>query len=328
MKIVVAFYPIGLRAKDDYFKICADITGGEIFPVFGKSSGDIVKKIAGQRIHAHGRGLPFPEMSCLFGKRKIYTPHFNVVGISKKSSVFRSRLWNRYDKILALTDYAKRNFVNEGISPGKIEVLPLPIDFEYYSKARGGDRFRKKFGLEKREPFALVVGLRRGKNTDVIARACKIAGVRCVMVGPKSKSEVAEGFEWLLPTSQMEENSDVVFTGKLSDSEMLQAINAATMYVNSSDHTFECFSLITYQCACAGTPLCLPDFGVFDAFKGAALFHGNRNHEQLASNIRKYLDDGKLRARNSKKAKDAAKKYDYKKVRKLYEDFYERNGYI
>lgn len=329
MKIVVAFYPIGLRPKDDYFKICSDVTGGEIFPVFGKSIGEVIRSIAGKKVHAHGRGLPFPETSCIFASRKIYTAHFNVVGISKKSSLLRSRLWNRYEKVIALTDYAKRNFVMEGIKPNKVEVLPLPIDFGYYSKARGGDKFRKKFGLEKKEPFVLVVGLRKGKNIDVISRACETAGVKCVMVGPRNKSEVKSGFEWLLPTEyDLGENENIIFTGKLSDNELIQAINAATIYANSSDHTFECFSLTTYQCACAGTPLCLPDFGAFDSFKGAAMFHKNNYHKQLADNITKYLEDGKLRARNSKKAKDVAKKFDYSVVRKKYEEFYERVGYI
>lgn len=328
MKIVVPFYPIGLRPKDDYFKICADVTGGEIFPVFDKSSAEIVKGIAGQNVHAHGRGLPFPETSCIFAKRKVYTAHFNVVGISGRSNILRSRLWNRYEKVIALTDYAKRNFVQGGIRKEKVEVLPLPIDFRHYSKASGGDKFRKRVGLERREPFALAVGLRKGKNIDVISRACEAAGVRCVMVGPKNKSEVKDGFEWLLPTEFDFGTDNNIFTGKLSDAEMMQAINGATMYVNSSDNTFECFSLITYQCASAGTPLCLPDFGVFDAFKGSALFHKNTDHKQLASNMKNYLEDGKLRAKNSKKAKETAKGYEYEKVKRLYEEFYERIGYI
>lgn len=329
MKVVVAFYPIGLRPKDDYLKISADLTGGEIYPVFGKSNGEITKNIIGQKVHAHGRGLPFPEFSCIFAKRKIYTPHFNVVGVSKKSSMLRPRLWNRYEKIIALTNYAKKNFIKEGIRPEKIEVLPLPIDFDYYSKAKGGEKFRKKFGLEKREPFVLAAGLRRGKNIDVIARACELAGVKCVMVGWKDKSDVEPGFEWLLPEDDESLKSDnIIFTGKVSNQEFLQALSAATIYANSSDHTFECFSLTTYQCASAGVPLCLPDFGVFDAFKGSALFHNNKDHKQLASNIKKYLDGGKLRARNSKAAKEVAKKFDYEKVKKLHEEFYERIGYI
>lgn len=330
MKIVVNFYPIGLRPKDDYFKICADVTGGKIFSILNKSKSEIIREISGQNVHAHGRGLPFPEMSAIFAKRKIYTAHFNVVGVSGKSSFLRTKLWNRYDKVLAITDHARKNFVKEGINPNKVEVLPLPIDFSYYSKPSGGDKFRKKFGLEKKEPFVLVVGLRKGKNIDVIARACEMAGVKCVMVGPARKSDVKPGFEWLLPTEyDANRNSEkIIFTGKVSDRELLQAIDAATIYANSSDHTFECFSLITYQCASAGKAMCLPDFGVFDNFKGSALFHSNRDAKQLAANIEKYVSSKDLLKKNGRKAREVAKTRDHKKVIRLYEEFYERTGFI
>jgi glycosyltransferase involved in cell wall biosynthesis len=335
VKIVVKFYPlVGLqqhmRPKDDYFKICADVTGGEIFPITGKSNMEIIKAISGQKVHAHGRGLPFPETSGIFAKKKVYTAHFNVVGISRKSNFMRARLWNRFDKVIALTDYAKKNFIRGGIDPKKVEVLPLPIDYDHYSNLNGGEKFRKKFGLDKDEPFVLVVGLRSGKNIDVIARACELSGVKCVMVGPVEKNEVKSEFGWLLPNEYDlgSKSENVIFTGKLGDQELYQAIDAATIYANSSDHTFECFSLIAHQCAAAGKALCLPDFGVFDKFEGAALFHNNKNPKQLAMNILKYVHDKKLAERNGKKAQSVAKSHDYKNVVKLYERFYNKVGFI
>jgi len=329
-KIVVPFYPIDVKGKEDYLGFTADITGGEMVPVANLSKTQIIKKIIGQNIHVHGRGLPFPETSCLFAKRKIYTPHFNVVGVTKKSSVLRSKLWNRYDKIIALTNYAKKNFVNEGINPKKIERLTLAIDYQKYQKIGGGKKFRKKFGLGSREPFVLVIGLRQGKNTDVMAKACMKAGVKCVMVGATEKSHVRPGFEWLLPpkNSLQWENDRIIVTGLISNKDLLAAFDAATIYANSSNHTFECFSLSTYQCAASGAALCLPDFGVFDAFKGCALFHNNKSPDQLAANIKKYVSNKSLLRNNVKKAKKVAKDHDYDKVRRTYEEFYQRMGYI
>lgn len=330
VKIVVPFHPIDVKGKEDYLKFTADVTGGEMVPVSDYTKTDLVKKIVGQNIHVHGRGLPFPETACLFARRKIYTPHFNVVGVTNRSSILRSRLWNRYEKIIALTKYARDNFVREGIKPNKIEQLPLPIDYRKYQSIGGGKSFRKKFGLGNKEPFALVIGLRKGKNTDVIAQACSKVGIRCVMVGFTKKSDSVTGAGWLMPPKSLTENKDdsIILTGKLSDREILAAMDAATMYVNSSDHTFECFSLSTYQCAASGVPMCLPDFGVFDIFKGAALFHDNKNPNQLAANIKKYLGSGSLRRKNSKSARKIAKTRDYPKVRETYEQFYRRIGYI
>lgn len=329
-KIVVPFYPIDVKDKEDYLKFTADITGGEMVPVSRLSKREIVEKILGKNIHVHGRGLPFPETSCLFARKKIYTPHFNVVGVTRKSSIIRSRLWNRYDKIIALTNYAKKNFIREGIGSKKIEVLPIAIDFKKYQNLRGGKGFRKKFGLGQREPFVLVIGLRDGKNTDVVAKACNKVGVKCVMVGVTNKSEIKPGFEWLLPPKTFFENKseNIIFTGKISNKDLFSAFDAASIYAISSNHTFECFSLSTYQCAASGIPLCLPDFGVFDAFKGCALFHNNKNPNQLANNIEKYLEDEKLRKNNMKMARNVSKEFDYYNVRKMYEEFYQRMGYI
>lgn len=330
MKIVVPFYPTDVKGKEDFLKFTADITGGEIISVSDFTKVQLIKKIFGQKIHAHGRGLPFPESSCIFARRKIYTPHYNVVGVTRKSSILRSKLWNRYEKIIALTEYARKNFIREGIVPKKIELLPLCIDFGKYQNLSGGKSFRKKYDLAKNEPFALVIGLRKGKNTDVIANACIKAGVKCVMVGFTKKTDSVTGFDWLLPPKSLTENrnENIILAGKLSEKDLMSAMNAATMYVNSSDHTFECFSLSTYQCAAAGVPLCLPNFGVFDIFKNSALFHNNKNSDQLASNIIKYLESSKLRKSKSKSAKKIAKSRDYPKVRGMYEDFYRRIGYI
>lgn len=329
-KIVVPYYPIDVKGKEDYMKFMADITGGELVPVANLTNRQIIKKLLGNNVHASGRGLPFPELACLFAKNKIYTPHFNVVGVTKKSSVIRSRLWNRYHKIIALTDYAKRNFIKEGINTKKIEVLTLAIDYKKYQKLNGGKKFRKKYGIGEKEPFVLVVGLRQGKNVDVIAEACIKTGVKCLMVGATEKSHVRPGYEWLLPPKRFFEikNENIIVTGLISNDELLAAFDAATIYANSSNHTFECFSLSTYQCAASGVPLCLPDFGVFDKFKKYALFHNNKNPNQLAANIEKYLSDKTLMKKNISGAKKVAKNHDYYKVRKLYEGFYQRIDFI
>jgi len=330
MKIVAQFSP-DIYKKENYIEFTAKITGGEMLYVSNFSKSQIIEKIIGQNVHAHGRGLPFPEMSCIFTRRKVYTPHFNVVGVTARSRILRSRLWNKYDKIIALTKYAKKNFIKEGIKPNKVEILPLYIDYKRYQKTSGAKSFRNKYGIGKNEPFALVVGLREGKNSDIIAKACVKSGVKCVMVGKKSKSELIRGEgDWLLPSKKLLQNTNdnIILTGKISDRELLSAFNTATIYVNSSNHTFECFSLSTYQCAASGTPLCLPDFGVFDIFKDSALFHNNRNSNQLATNIKKYLEDKELRKRNAKKARKTAKLFDYGPVRKIYEEFYQKLGLI
>ncbi len=325
VKIIVPHYPIDTLERDDWFKICADATGGEIVSVQNKGSFEIIKNIFRQDIHAHGRGFPFPELSCLFAKRSIYTPHFNTLGSSWLTRLVRKYIWNHYTKVIAQTEYGKRSYIESGINPEKIEVLPIPIDYGFWSKPKGGDAFRKKYNPGK-EPFAICIGIRKGKNVDVIAKACKKADIKLVAVGFKDKKEIRPGNEFLLPPKEYMEFGNVIYTGFISSKELLAALDAATIFINSSESSFECFCISAYQAAAAGVPLCLPDFGVFEAFKDHALFHNNHDSDKLADNIKAYLNNEKLARQNAEVAKIVAAKFDYDIVKEKFVQLYKSMG--
>jgi len=321
VKIIVPHYPIDTREKEDWFKICADTAGGEIVSVQNKNTFEVIKNVSGKNIHAHGRGFPFPELSCLFAKRSIYTPHFNTLGSRWWTKIARSFIWNRYTKIIAQTRFGKRSYIESGVKPEKIEVLPIPIDYDFWSKPKGGDAFRKKYKLGK-EPFAICIGIRKGKNVDVIAEACRKAGIKLVAVGFKDKNEIRPGIEFMLPPKEYMKFDNVIYTGFISSKELLAALDAASIFINSSESSFECFCVSAYQAAAAGVPLCLPDFGVFESFKGRALFHNNHDPDQLAENIKTYLKNKRLASENIAAARKIAASVDYPVVRKMFEDFY------
>ena len=326
MKVVVNFYPIDVAEKEDYLRLGADISKGEIVSKSGGSF-HIINKIFGQFVHAHGRGFPFPELSCLFAKKSIYTPHFNTLGSRWWTKVIRSFIWNRYTKVIAQTAYGKQNYIASGVNPGKIEVLPIPIDYNFWSKPKGGEAFRKKYKLGK-GPFAICTGIRKGKNVDVIAEACKKAGIKLIAVGFKNWKEIRPGIEFILPPREYMEFDNVIYTGFISNKELLEAFDATSVFINSSESSFECFCLSAYQAAAAGVPLCLPNFGVFESFNDSALFHDNHNSDELAENITTYLKNKKLTKEHTKLAKIVAKSVDYPIVRKMFEKFYKVVGMI
>ena len=330
-KVVVPF-PVkhhNVDPKEDYFELCRDVTNGEMVSAMGEGTFSLIKKIKGENVHAHGRGLMFPELSAFFAKKSVYTPHNNHLGASKTTQIFRKFIFNRYDYIAAQTEYGKRNYISQGVKPEKIVLLPIPINFELFSNTSGGKEFREKYGLGD-EPFVLCINARNTKNPEIIIEACKKIGIKVVFVGHKTSKDIDPGFEWLLPDKNVleMENENVIFTGKLPISELIGALDAANIYVNSSDDGGECFSLVVYEAAAAGVPLCLPDFGLFENFENAALFHGNHDSDKLAENIQKYLDDSSLGRINSDNAKKIAKKVDYPIVRKMYEEFYKKIGFI
>jgi glycosyltransferase involved in cell wall biosynthesis len=326
LKHVSWAYPIVAQTeKEDFIKICKDAGGGEILSVKKLGHWGTLKRIWRKDVHSNGRGFPFPEMCTFFARRSIYTPYSDTLGMKWWTRATRRFIFNRYDKIVCMTRYGQRNIIKEGINPKKTVYLPLPVDCDYFSKASGGDRFRKKHGLGKNEPFVLMVGIRPVKNSDIVVEACEKAGVRAVLVGPYKRAELEAtwkggGFEWYLPPERVLKSKSAVFAGQIKGKELLEALDAATIFVNSSDH--ECFGLAVYEAASAGVPLCLPDYGSFEVFKGHALFHNSRDSEQLSKNILKYLGSKELRKKNGKKAAETAKKYNYPTVRKMYDRFY------
>ena len=323
VKIVVPHYPIDTLKKEDWFKISSDSSNGKIFSIQDKGFFSVVESILGKNVHAHGRGFPFPELSCFFAKRSIYTPHFNNLGSTWWTEIARSFIWNRYTKIIAQTEYGKRNYIASGVNPEKIEVLPIPIDYSFWSKPKGGEAFRKKYRLGK-NPFAICVGIRKGKNIDVMAEACKKANIKLVAIGFKDEKEIRHGNEFMLPPTEYMKFDNVVYTGFIPSKELLAAFDAASIFINSSESGFECFCVSAYQAAAAGVPLCLPDFGVFESFKDRALFHNNHDPDQLAENIGAYLKNKKLASKNIYGARKFAASVDYPIVRKMFEDFYKR----
>jgi len=324
MKHVIPFkIPHNVRKKEDYFQIGVDVAGGEFVDVSKLNTLQIIKQIWRQYVHAHGRGFPFPEICCFFAKKSVYTPYNNFLGSRWWTRLIRRFILNKYNIIIAQTDYARRNYIKEGARPDKIRYLPIPIDYEYFSNPKGGKEFREKYGLGK-EPFGLCVGFRSSKNPEIIAEACKKAGIKVVFIGHKERKDVNKGFEWLLPSQKIldMEGDNVILTGPLWGDDMLAALDAATIYLNSDEDGGQCFSLIVYEAAASGRPLCLPNFGVFEIFQDCALFHNNHNANQLAKNIERYLDSSELRKRNGRGAQKISKQFDYHIVRKEFEKFY------
>lgn len=326
MLVLVPFHLIDTTERADYFKICVDASAGKMVVMQGASALNILRKVWRQDVHAHGRGFPFPEMVGLFARRSVYTPHFNTTGHRWWTRLVRTFLFNRFDYVIAQTEYGKRSLVRDGVDKDKIVVLPTPVDYELFSKPSGGAAFRKRYGLRKNEKVAIAAGARLFKNPRVIADACRKAGVRLVITGAATKKDIKPGFEWLLPPADLLNDDNIVFTGMMPYKEMVAAYDAADVFVNSSD--YESFGIAVYEAAAAGKPLCLPDIGTFEAFKNCALFHRPKDTKTLAKNIGAYLDDKKLRETNAKRAKEIAKRYDYSVALRALEDFYKKAGFI
>jgi len=191
MKILVPFYPhYASTEKADYFKIAADITGGEIIATDKNGFFSIVRKIRGQDVHGHGRGFPFPQIACFFTRKSVYTFHNNFIGQKWHARVLRRFIFNHYDKIIVQSEFARQNYIKQGIKPEKLSLIPLPIDYKFYSHNKGDEKaFKQQFKIGENEPFAFSIGTSYHKNPEIIVEACRIAKIRLIIAGYKDKTQ-------------------------------------------------------------------------------------------------------------------------------------------
>lgn len=331
MKHVSWSYPVVCQTKkEDFIGVCKDAGGGDIISINHNSNLAIIKKIFRQNIHAQGRGFPLPELAAIFAKKSVYSPHNDTIGTKLWIRMIRRFAFNRFDRIIPNTEHGKKKLIKAGIKPEKITVIPLSVDYNLFSRSQGGNNFRKKHKLGK-DIFALTTGIRILKNPDVISEACNNAGIKLVMIGPYKKKDLektwkGKGFEWYLPSKELLENKNIIFTGQLVGKEFLSALHAADIYVNSS--IYETFGVAVYEAAAAGLALCLPDYGSFSNFNSCALFHKYNDPKSLCKNIKKYIDNPSLRKEYGSKSKTIAKSVDYSVVIKKYRDLYKDVGII
>jgi len=324
MKQIVPFYPLYVPTpKEDYFAVCAEAEKGEILSLQSRTLWSTLRHLWNEEVHVHGRGTPFPEFAPLFARRTIYNFYNNYIGQKKSAILVRRWLLNRCVRVIVHSEFARQNYIRQGIRPEKLAILPIPVDTHYFSAPASPQTFRDQHGLANR-PFAICVGIRYHKNPMVMIDACLTMGLPLVLVGFKEAAETRHWGKGFLPEDQLIklQHPLIIKTGYLSTEALRNAYQAASVYLNSSEPEGEVFCIAAYEAALSGTPLCLPDYGTFDLFEGAALFHHHRDSKALANNIQRILDDPSTAAIRATRAKEIALRFNYEAVVEAYRQFY------
>ncbi len=333
LNILVPFYPLYVSTpREDYFAICAEAAGQsaqDLVVIQKRSTLSLLRSLWGQPVFAHGRGRWFPEFTSLLANRTIYNFYNNFIGQGRWAILLRRFLLNRCAFVVVQSEFARENYIRQGIRPEKLAILPIPVDYHYFAQPGNPDRFRKKWGLGN-EPYAMCVGIRYHKNPWIMIEAARKAGVKMVMVGFKNTEDIRSWSREYLPQQGLLDLKDpnVILTGYLETEELRDGLAGCSAYLNSSESDGEVFCIAAYEAAAAGAPLCLADYGTFAIFKDAALFHSNHDSDELGRNIQRVVQDHALRDRLTTRAKIIARAHDYEDVRETYRQFFLKNGFI
>ncbi len=198
-------------------------------------------------------------------------------------------------RAVAVSAMESQQYIEMGVSPGNIELIPNGIDMEEHRNLPPGSCFRERHDIPNDEMLLLFLGrIDRIKGLDMLVDAFdRIAherrGCRLVLAGPDF------GYRATIErrVRDLGLRGRVLFTGELRGQEKLEAMAAADVCVVPS--RFDIFSMTALEAMACGVPLIVTDrCGIAEMVRDVAMVVGY-DHELMADAMVRMLDDEDLR---------------------------------
>lgn len=253
----------------------------------------------------------------------------NIIGRTYELSLLRRTL-NSVDIIVALT----RKYVNKisYVLPNyknKVKIIPNGIATTLFNPYIPYKDLEEKMGI-KNKPKLLFVGLldqyHRYKGLDVLINAMKIVkkeipSTVLIIVG---SGVLREEYEKL--AKELDLSKNIVFTGRISDNDLLKYYAMSDLFILPSLTKAESFPIVSLEAMSSGVPIITtPVSGLTDIItnRKEGLFVKTRDTNSLADAIISLLEGGELRSEMSRNARDLTiKHYDWNIVAKRYLDIF------
>jgi glycosyltransferase involved in cell wall biosynthesis len=252
----------------------------------------------------------------------IYHTDFpEYVRILTEDALMESLTWNymhwfyaQLDVIYVNSDHYRQCWIDRGIAPEKLKILPRGLDTNLFHPSRKRADFWKKRGLHDGETGVLYVGrISREKNLDLLAasfRRLHAAGVsvRPLIVGD---GPYAGMMKELLPEG--------IYTGSLHQEELATAYASADFFVFPS--TTDTFGNVVIEAQASGLPVIVSDVGgpkdlVEDGEDG--LITRGLDLDALTAAVKRLAGDPALRRRMSKASRARVAERDWSRAARLF----------
>jgi glycosyltransferase involved in cell wall biosynthesis len=168
--------------------------------------------------------------------------------------VYMHWFYSQMDVIYVNSEHYRRCWIERGIPPEKLKILPRGLDTTLFHPDRRTGGFREKFGASNGEPVLLYVGrISKEKDLDIVAAAYrklrrKHPSTRMVFVGD---GPYLKELRDALP--------EAVFTGYLSGADLARAFASADIFVFPS--TTDTFGNVVLEAMASGLPAVVSDAG-------------------------------------------------------------------
>lgn len=251
----------------------------------------------------------------------IYPKHYPPGIKGQIKFILNKFLIRKTDAIITISETSKKDIVRFlGVAPEKVFVIylaPNPI-FEKIKDKSLLSRVAKKYGLPK--DFVLYVGdVNYNKNIPGLVKACELAGLPLVIVG-KHALELEEkdlNHPELSHLRQIlksfEDGRKVMRLGYVSDEDLVVIYNLATLYCQPS--FYEGFGFPVLEAFSCGTPVVASRIQAHvEIAEGGALFVNPKEPRDIASKMKRFLEDGELRKKYSLLGRKIVKSFTWKKT--------------
>jgi glycosyltransferase involved in cell wall biosynthesis len=211
--------------------------------------------------------------------------------------------YGQQDTVYVNSEEYRRSWVDRGIEPTKLKVLPRGLDTELFNPTRRMPDFWQRFGDKPEEGAVrlLYVGrISKEKDLDILAAAyrqlrAESVPVQLYLVG---LGPFTSALQQLMP--------EAVFTGYLAGEDLAAAYASADIFAFPS--TTDTFGNVIIEAQASGLPVIVSDVGGpkelvsegVNGFVTKAL-----DAQALASAIRRLVTDVDLRARMSVSARES-----------------------
>jgi len=237
----------------------------------------------------------------------IYHTDFpQYIRILTEDRFLESLAWNymhwfygQFDTVFVNSEQYRKSWVDRGIDPEKLKILPRGLDTDLFTPAHRDTNFWERHGSKNGAVRLLYVGrISREKDLDVLAAAfgqLRKEGlpVNLLMVGHGPYSQaLAEN----LP--------EAIFTGYLEGEELAKAYASSDIFVFPS--TTDTFGNVIIEAQACGLPVIVSDLGgpkelVSHGLDG--LITKSHNVEDFTNAVRTLVNDPQLRADMAKNAR-------------------------
>jgi glycosyltransferase involved in cell wall biosynthesis len=277
-----------------------------------------------QYFHPHVLSLPIVKKTktilTIHDLIRLIYPDAYPSGI-KGSLIFllQKILIRNVDAIITISETSKKDIIRFlNIDPDNIYVTYLAQD-KIFKPIKDKKRLREvqlKYNLPAK--FVLYVGdVNYNKNLMNLAEACRIAKIKLVMVGKKTKEENPddhiENKPWISFLKKYKNDNNIQRLGFVETDDIVSIYNLATLYCQPS--FYEGFGLACLESLSCGTPVVAAKTqSLVEILEGAATFVDPSDSKEIAKGFSKLIKNPKL-PREYSWEKTALETYEvYKKI--------------